>query len=107
MVTASRNTYTVIKCELFVHFDDYLGSDSIKVISRVYKYKPSEKNWTLSTSSDSAFYPYGDKKVLVRLFNANRFVVRATPYNESPKTLIFDVRGIHNALGPHAEVCGW
>lgn len=95
------------KVEIFVSFDDYLGSNSIAVISRVDKDKPVTKKWSLSTNKQSAFYPSNDKQLLRRLFSAEQFVVRATPYNESPKTLIFDVKGIYNALEPYQQTCGW
>ena len=95
------------KVDIFVAFDDYLGSDSISVISRVDKEKPDQRLWSLSTNNQAAFYPKNEKKLLRRLFSAERFVVRATPYNENPKTLIFDVKGIYNALEPHNQVCGW
>ena len=95
------------KVEIFTSFDDYLGSKSIAVISRVDKDKPETKKWSLSTNSQSAFYPSNEKELLRRLFAAEQFVVRATPYNESPKTLIFDVKGIYNTLKPHQDTCDW
>ena len=95
------------KIDIFVAFDDYLGNKSLLVTSRVDKDKPERKNWELSTNSQAAFYPRGDKELLRRLFAAEQFVVRATPYNESPKTLIFDVKGIYNVLKPHQQTCDW
>jgi len=96
------------KVEIYTAFDDYLGSESIAVTSRVDKDKPEIKKWSLSTNNQSAFHPRAsNKKLLRRLFSAEQFVVRATPYNESPKTLIFDVKGIYNALEPHQNTCGW
>ena len=95
------------KIDIFVAFDDYLGNKSIRVTSRVDKDKPEINSWDLSTNNQAAFYPRGDKDLLKRLFSAEQFVVRATPYNESTKTLIFDVKGIYNVLEPHQQTCGW
>jgi len=95
------------KIDTYVAFDNYLGNKSISVTSRVDKDKPERKNWELSTNNQAAFYPRGNKELLTRLFAAEKFVVRATPYNESPMTLIFDVKGIYNVLEPHQNTCDW
>lgn len=105
-------TALIIRCDdgevdIFVVFDDYLGSDSILVTSRVDKQKPVKGFWSISTDSQAAFYPINQKKLLRELFAASQFVIRATPYNENPKTLIFDVKGIYNGLMQHEATCRW
>ncbi len=109
--TRSGKTFLVIRCylndiEAYVSFDDYM-TDSAVVDSRIDKQTPEKLVWQSSTDKTAVFYPRNAKLLLRSLFSADRFVVRATPYNESPKTLIFDVKGLHNAIYQHGDACKW
>lgn len=105
-------TFLAVRCndnkiELYVEFDEYM-TDSALVASRLDKQKAERKIWGSSTDKTAVFYPSSEIKVFIRqLFNARKFLARATPYNESPKTLTFDVRGLYGKLKGYEDVCGW
>lgn len=92
------------KIDVIVNFNDYLG-DSIFVTHRVDKEKPVRSRWNVSTNKRAGFYPSNTKRFLKKLMQANTFVVRAMPYNESEITLIFDIGGLYNELGQHSNAC--
>lgn len=107
--TSSRDTSLIIRCtpedlDIYVNFNDYLG-DSVSVISRVDKAQPNRMRWNISNDNTSAFYPKDTRILLRRLLQAERFVARTTPYNESTVTLVFEIGGLYNALAEYADVC--
>lgn len=110
--TYRNNTGLYIRCDagkvdIYVDFDDYLGNEYFSVTSRVDKKEPFTLLWGLSTDKEAAFFPRDTKTLMRELFAAERFVVRATPYNENPKTLIFDVKGVYNLFEAHRKTCLW
>jgi type VI secretion system protein VasI len=45
--------------------------------------------------------------LLKDMAGADKFIVQATPYDESPVTAVFDTTGMKVALAPLMDVCGW
>ena len=109
-----RQIQLVLRCksgstELYINWYDYLGSDA-KVLTRVGKNYATSSNWSLSTDSQATFYPGGRSKTIdfiKSLINEDSFVAQVTPYNESPVTAIFDIKGLQKAIQPLREACSW
>lgn len=45
--------------------------------------------------------------MIKRMIGHDQIVVRATPYNESPLTLTFDISGLDKDISTLRETCGW
>lgn len=99
--------------EAYVVWRDYLGNDGDirneykNVLMRIGDAPASTSRWTMSTDSQATFYPKWGGDMLKQLASVDTLVLQTTPYNESPITAVFDVRGISSALQPLAETCGW
>jgi len=102
------------KTEAYIFWGDYLGDDSSDVYSewknvtiRLGDQKAKKQRWGVSTDSKATFAPSWAGMLLQEIAKVDRLVVQTTPYNESPVTAIFDVKGFENALPLLAETCGW
>jgi len=103
----------VLRCmsgetKVFIIWSDYLGSGSgTDVTWRVGDSPATTARWRLSTDSTTTFYPYDAIAFIGQLIGVSRLVAQVTPYNESPITAVFDLRGLANAVRPLREACGW
>lgn len=70
--------------------------------ARTYAMKESTDNKALGLWGGGSSIP-----VIKQIMNAQSVVVRATPYNESPFTVTFDVAGLASAIKPVRQHCGW
>ncbi len=102
------------KTELYVAWDDYLGDDSNSVYEdwkyvtvRIGASKANKQRWTVSTDGKATFMPSSPIETLRKIAKSERLVLQTTPYNESPVTAIFDVKGMGDAILPLADECGW
>ena len=95
------------KTEVYINWRDFLGSDSVRVTTRIGSEEAETKTWGLSTDNEATFYPDNDIRFIKQLFGNNRLVAQTTPYNESPVTAIFDISGLEDAIVELREVCGW
>lgn len=102
------------KTELFVNWNDYLGDDSNDVYEewklvtvRVADAPAVQQRWSISTDNDSTFAPDWAGSLLKTMLDADRMILQTIPYNESPVTATFDIRGLRGSLKPLAETCGW
>lgn len=102
------------RTELYVDWKDYLGDDSSSVYED-WKYveirmgsKPMRRErWTLSTDSQATFSKDWAGAMLKEMLEVDKVVMRVTPYNESPVTAVFDVRGLRGPLQELADTCNW
>ena len=86
--------------EVFISFDKFLGSQGGDVTVRIGQSPARQEKWGLSTDSKAIFCP-GDNRAFVKeLLEADRLVVRLTPYGESPITATFDLTGLTEAIEP-------
>lgn len=99
--------------ELYVNWSDYLGDDSHdvydewkKVTVRVGSESARTERWGISTDNEATFAP-GPIDLIRQMAKADRLVLQATPYNESPVTAVFNLQGIGEAIAPIANECGW
>lgn len=94
------------KTELYINWGSYLGRKA-RITTRIGKNKATTKNWDISTDSKASFYR-GKTITLLRTMAKNeKAIFQVTPYNESPITAIFDIKGLNNALIPLAKECNW
>lgn len=104
------SVYLIARCqsnttEVYINWNDYLGSEA-EVTSRVGSATANTQRWGMSTDKQATFHPR-PIPFLRSMLNADRFVAQVTPYNESPTTAVFDVRGLENAIRPLRETCSW
>ena len=92
--------------EVFIAWNYYLGSVAY-VTHRIGDAKALTKEWSISTDSKATFYPGSDIALVKSMLGHDRFVAQVTPYNESPVTAVFDIRGLSEAIKPLQETCGW
>lgn len=94
--------------EVYIAWNEYLSDDRQRVTHRIDGQDPVTLRWSVSTSNNATFYPSDDLQLVRQLLRADTFVVRTTPYNESPMTITFDVRGFSAAAGQFEEdLPGW
>ena len=103
----------IVRCargetEVFVSWNDYLGSDSLVPVSvRVDDGSVTDDFWYASTDNTATFYPDDEITFINRLSWAQRLVLQTTPYNEGPTTAVFDLAGMENAIANVREACDW
>ena len=101
--------------ELYINWHTYLGNDTDDykyeakyITTRVDQDEPINLLWDNSTDSKASFCPYKYTRELVqRLGHASQFVVRCTPYGDSPITAVFDVRSLKEISMPYNDQLGW
>lgn len=99
--------------EAYISWGDYLGNDGDIysewkwVTIRIGEEKARQEKWGLSTDSQATFAPSWAGALLKQMSGTSKFIAQVTPYNESPRTAIFDTTGMASALAPLAETCGW
>lgn len=102
------------RTELFINWNDYLGDDSYnnrgswkRVVVRLGDSPAVEQQWGTSTDSQATFAPDWAGNLLRQMVREDRMVVQTTPYNESPVTAVFDIRGLEPGLRQLASTCNW
>lgn len=93
--------------EMYIAWNDYLGMDTSRVVTRVGTLKAETKSWQNSTDNQATFYPGSPIGAIKTMMQHEAFVAQVTPYNESPVTATFDLRGLTNAITPLRETCKW
>lgn len=91
----------------YLTWNDYLGSDSIMVLTRLDKNKAKTVRWNLSTDNQATFVSGGDISFIKSLLGHKKFLAQLTPYNESPVMAVFDIEGIEEAIKPIQKACHW
>ncbi len=109
----SRNPALVVRqsgtqLEVFINWNDYLADDRQLVTHRLDDTDPVTLRWYVSTDNTASFYP-SDKRELVRkMLDAERLVARTTPYNDSPVTVTFELKGFEVAARQYEDdLPGW
>jgi type VI secretion system protein VasI len=94
------------KTEAYIDWATFLGSDEIRVTSRVDKSTAITNSWSLSTDHKASFMPQA-ANTLKKFVGATSFVVNLTPYSESPITALFDITGAEEAFADIRRECKW
>lgn len=95
------------KTEMYIVWNDFLGMDTATVITRIGSLKAETKSWGNSTDNQASFYPGSPVGMIKTMMQHETFVAQVTPYNESPVTATFDIKGLSNAIAPLREACKW
>ena len=93
--------------DLYINWNDFLGSDEIAVTTRVGREPASKRSWGLSTDNEASFYPGQPIAFIKKLMEVDTLVAVTTPYNESPMTAVFAVTGLSAEIEPLRKACGW
>jgi len=75
--------------------------DKSPIVWRLYT-QESTDNMALGLWRGRAAIPF-----IKSLLGHETLLVRATPFNESPVTLTYDISGIDNAIAPLRKTCRW
>lgn len=94
------------KAEVYIRWETYLGSDTI-VTLRIDDNEAESKTWSISTNNESSFYPSNEIELIKELFNADKMVVRTTPYGDNTITATFDISGFYKEAEPYLEYLKW
>ena len=92
--------------DVYLSWHEYFSEDDAYVTERVGSQKARTRRWSLSTSNQATFSPT-PQKLLEEMLTADKFLAKATPYNENPITAIFDTTGMGNAIAPLREACSF
>ena len=95
------------KINFYINWNEFLGTNDIKVLTRIGDEKAETKKWKPSFCKEKSFYPDISVKFIRRMFESNKFFAQVTPYGESPRTAVFDTSGMKSALKPLQDNCGW
>ena len=85
----------------------FLGSNRIKVLSRLDKQKATKRNWDISTDNKAIFAPGGYIKYIKNIMKHDKLLVQMTPYGANTVTTTFDIRGLKEAIKPFRDACRW
>ena len=102
----------VIRCKsnetnLYIRWNNFLNTNDVKVLTRIGNKKAETKEWDISSSRETSFYPASSVKFIRRMLEYDKFLAQVTPYGKSPITAVFDTSGMKNAIKPLQENCGW
>jgi type VI secretion system protein VasI len=102
----------VLRCrsnetELYITWGGFIGGKAPQVLTRIGNAPPDTFEWAVSSNREGTFFPGNDIAFIRRLLDTNRLVAQMTPYQESPITAVFDLRGIRAAVRPIQQTCGW
>ena len=78
----------------YISYDTFLGSDTITATLRFGKGSAEQATWGISTDHQAAFIRGDVANFVNRLERVDSFIVRVTPYGESPVTVSFSPQGI-------------
>jgi type VI secretion system protein VasI len=109
--THSKSATLVIRCknnrtELWVNWQQYLGSGQKVVIYRIDGRPSQQKTWGISTDRDSTFSS-GAIPLIKELIAAKTFLVGVSGLNGSNIISSFTLDGIKEAIKPVQKTCNW
>ncbi|MCK5827196.1 hypothetical protein KAH43_01625 [Candidatus Bipolaricaulota bacterium] len=91
--------YTDQKPEVYIDWNQFIDTDSVRVTCRIDDESPTTSTWSVSTDYTGTFYDSWSVRGFIRsLATADQLVVRVTPYSESPVTAIFNLAGLQAEL---------
>ncbi|MGJ4789520.1 hypothetical protein [Leptospira koniambonensis] len=92
--------------EIYINWGDYLGSEA-NVTFRVGNAEATQSEWNLSSDSKASFYNGSVESLIQEISKVDRVVAQCIPYNESPITAIFDVRGFKEISSKYNDDLNW
>jgi type VI secretion system protein VasI len=95
------------RTEAYITWSTFLGTDAIRVTTRIGHEPASTRSWSLSSDNQASFYPGDTRTFIKQLAAADTLVAMTTPYNESPVTAIFTITGLEAKVEPLRKACAW
>ena len=101
--SSNDDAFLAVRCkdnifEVFAYFDEFLGSDNIRVQYRLDSSRTYDQTWSTSTTGTAAFAS-NPRSIVRGMTEGVRLVIRAYDFRDTPHTMTFnDVRGIENVL---------
>ena len=74
----------------------FLGND-ITLTTRIDKDKAVTEEWSIASDKKASF-SYVPIYLTKNLVNANKYIAKVTPYNESPIIAIFDLKRLKDKI---------
>ncbi|RCS25253.1 hypothetical protein DUT91_00010 [Phyllobacterium salinisoli] len=112
-----QNARLLIRCmesksTIYFNFGDHFLADIQgygDITFRVDERKAEKRGFDESTDHSALGLWSGGTAIpfVKKLIGGKKLVVRATPYNESPITATFDLRGMDEAIKPLRAACKW
>lgn len=94
------------KTSAYVEWGQFIDMDAGRVTVRVGSAPAVEERWRVSTDYTSTFAPRAIP-LIRRLVEADRLVMRVTPYGAAPKTATFRLAGLSANLPALRTACNW
>ncbi len=84
--------------DIYINFGNFMGSDTIDATLRYDREPAFSEALSISSDKTAGFFRAKLWTIARKFGTSERLVVRATPYNESPVTVEFDLRGFDGIL---------
>jgi type VI secretion system protein VasI len=107
VIRCRENTTNVYISFGIIFMSDIQGYGTIDY--RIDNLAPQKRNLRVSTNNTALgeWSGRGAIRWLEEMFGASTIFVRATPYNESPIEMRFNIKGLEQAVEPLREACSW
>lgn len=101
MLRCQRN-----KTDAFVSWDEYLGSNNMKVAYRIDKEKAKNSWWNASSNGKGSFIPK-PISFIKSLEGKDSIYIEAENYRGGRVSATFDISGIEEVIEPLRKACNW
>ena len=95
------------KTQVYISWNEYLGNDKIKMLTRFDKDEAQTTTWSLSTDNEAVFVRGNNIDYTYKLIQHNKLLVQITPYNSNSMMATFNLQGLEEAIKPLSDACGW
>ncbi len=93
--------------DMYIDWNQFVDTEPHAVEFRVGSGAVQTLDWNMSTDYEATFYPSFPETLIKSMFGQTEFVVRTTPYGDDPRTAVFAIAGIENAVVNVRQACGW
>ncbi|RWR08500.1 type VI secretion system-associated protein TagO [Paenirhodobacter populi] len=109
LLRCMENTTAILLSTSSCHLTSSEYNDYGDIQYRIDDLPARTKGFTESTSNDTLGLWSGGAAIpfIKSLFGHKQLIMRFTPFNESPKTVTFDISGIDEAVKPLRDACNW
>lgn len=102
----------VVRCaggstSIYINWGGIVDDDEVLVTYRFNQEKAVANIWRVSTDYRATFAPGEAKSFALALMIVDRFVARVTSRSGNPATVVFETRGLTDAIQPVRVACNW
>ncbi|PWD85832.1 type VI secretion system-associated protein TagO [Ignatzschineria cameli] len=94
------------KTDAFVSWDEYLGSNNMKVAYRIDKEEAKNSWWNASSNGQASFIPK-PISFIKSLEGKETIYIEAEKYRGGRVSATFDISGIKEVIEPLRKACNW